>query len=179
MSEDHPFVEKLPDDEPRDYTKFLWIGVAVLVIIMLIAIAMSGRRDPTRSQVRARHILVQYVTGDAADRARALDLITGIRQDLVDGADFGSLARDYSDDPGSAARGGDLGYHKRGIFDPPFEAFVWSAPIGELSDVIEGTFGFHVIEVLDRHVSEVDRYEQEVEEKALERLREQNSGAGS
>lgn len=179
MSEDHPFVEELPENEPRDYTKFLWLGVAVLVVVMLVALALSGRKDPTRSQVRAKHILVGFRTGDAADRSRALDLITDLREDIVNGADFGRIADDYSDDPGSAARGGDLGYHERGVFDPPFEAFVWSAPIGELSPVIEGSFGFHIIEVIDRHVSALDRYEEEVEEKALQRLKEQNSGGAA
>jgi peptidyl-prolyl cis-trans isomerase SurA len=75
-------------------------------------------------------------------------------QRLVDslraGADFADLARRYSQDPGSAQQGGDLGFVRRGQFVTEFEAAVFSLGIGQVSNIIETAFGFHVVQLLDR-----------------------------
>jgi len=80
----------------------------------------------------------------------ALDKITDIKERLVAGEDFGEMAKKYSDDPGSAANGGDLGFAKRGIFAPEFEASAFSLGENEISDPVETEFGFHVIQNLGR-----------------------------
>lgn len=75
-------------------------------------------------------------------------------QQLLDsikaGADFAELAKKYSEDPGSAAQGGDLGFVKRGVFFPEFEAAAFKLEQGQLSEVIESPVGFHIIQMLDR-----------------------------
>lgn len=163
------------NEEPRDRTRYIWIGVAVLFCIMVGALWYIGRPDPKVSTVRARHILIQFVKNDATDRARALELISSLRERIVRGASFSSVAREYSNDPGSAARGGDLGYYPKGTFEPEFEEYVWNAPIGELSEVIETTHGFHLIRVEHRHLSKADEYEQELEQRAREELERRNA----
>ena len=73
-----------------------------------------------------------------------------IRQRIIDGEDFGELAREYSDDPGSAQYGGELGFVERGQFVPEFEAAALKMQPGELSQPIESDFGFHLIQLIER-----------------------------
>src|SRR5690606_29626668 len=78
----------------------------------------------TEEQVRVRHILVE--TEEEANE---------IREQLVNGADFAALARKHSIDPGSAERGGDLGWVARNRMVRPFEDVAFSSPVGEISPV--------------------------------------------
>lgn len=66
------------------------------------------------------------------------------------GADFSELAKSYSDDPGSASQGGDLGFVKKGVFYPEFEEAAFKLNVGELSGVVESPVGFHIIQMLER-----------------------------
>ena len=79
-------------------------------------------------------------------REFAQSLLDSIRA----GADMSVLAKNYSDDPGSAALGGDLGFVKRGVFYPEFEAAAFSLSEGEYSEVIESPVGFHIIYLVER-----------------------------
>nr|WP_243431619.1 peptidylprolyl isomerase [Algoriphagus lutimaris] len=73
------------------------------------------------------------------------------KQDILDGkADFADLARAYSEDPGSAAQGGDLGFFRSGELAPEFEATAMSLKLGEISDPVETDFGIHVIQLLEK-----------------------------
>lgn len=80
----------------------------------------------------------------------ARNLAQSLLDSLKAGADFSKLAKQFSDDPGSAAQGGNLGYVKRGVFFPEFEAAAFALKKGELSGVVESPVGFHVIQLLDR-----------------------------
>lgn len=66
------------------------------------------------------------------------------------GADFAEMAKKYSEDPGSAAQGGDLGFVKRGVFYPEFEAAAFNLEPNELSGIVESPVGFHIIQMLER-----------------------------
>ena len=66
------------------------------------------------------------------------------------GADFAEMAKKYSDDPGSAKLGGDLGFVKKGEFYPEFESAAFKLKIGEISNVVESPVGFHIIQMLAR-----------------------------
>jgi len=105
--------------------------------------------EPER--VHARHVLIR--AGDdvpaeekAARRKKAEDL----RARLAAGGDFAAIAREASDDKGSAERGGDLGWFYRGQMVPAFEKAAFELPPNTLSPVVETRFGFHLIEVLER-----------------------------
>lgn len=117
---------------PRDYFDGVFIGVEASIETLILAL-VDGRTLETRT---ARHILVD--TEEEADDIFAL---------LQDGADFAELAIARSADPGSGARGGDLGPQQRGTFVPPFEEAVWSGRIGTVLAPVGSEFGFHVIEV--------------------------------
>ncbi|MFP4090739.1 MAG: peptidylprolyl isomerase [Cyclobacteriaceae bacterium] len=73
-----------------------------------------------------------------------------IRQRIVEGESFAELAKVYSEDPGSAVRGGELGFAQRGMMVPEFEAAALSLKPGEMSQPIESDFGFHLIQLIER-----------------------------
>ena len=98
-------------------------------------------------QRRIRHILVT-VEGDDADSA-ALTTAESIGAQLRDGADFAELAKVHSKDPGSAAKGGDLGLVGRGVMVAPFEDAAFTLAQGDISDPVKTQFGYHVIQVTE------------------------------
>ena len=99
----------------------------------------------TPEQRRVRHILIADEEGGSEALARADEL----RARILAGEAFEDVAREASDDPGSAELGGDLGYGGRGIWTPPFEQAAFSLGIGELSEPVQSDFGFHLIRVED------------------------------
>lgn len=85
-----------------------------------------------------------------AERAKALARAEEVLLQLNDGADFGDLAKKYSDDLGSAQQGGDLGWTPRGTLVPEFEAAAYNLDTGEVSPIIETEFGFHIIKLVEQ-----------------------------
>jgi peptidyl-prolyl cis-trans isomerase D len=108
---------------------------------------------PARADVRYTFLTKEPA---AADTAAALDWAREVRQEVLDGADFADVAERVSVDPGSAARGGELGSFTRGQMVPPFEEAAFSLPIGQLSEPVQSAFGYHIIEVLSREGDEVE-----------------------
>src|SRR5262249_29681370 len=99
-------------------------------------------------ELHARHILVRVAPGAsdaarAAARKKADDLLARVKG----GEDFAAVAKQASDDPGSASRGGDLGPFQRGRMDPAFEQAAFALAPGTVSDVVETPFGLHIIKV--------------------------------
>jgi peptidyl-prolyl cis-trans isomerase D len=104
----------------------------------------------TPEERHARHILVQVLPdADAAATAAAQEKAEGIVARLEAGESFEDLARELSDDPGSAANGGDLGFFGRGMMAPEFENAVFGLKQGERSQVVKSPFGFHIIELIE------------------------------
>ncbi len=101
--------------------------------------------------VRASHILISFKDSTGKmDTAAALKEAEAIRDSLLNGANFSEMAKKYSADKGSAAKGGDLGYFTRGRMVLPFDEEAFKLKVGEISPVIETQFGFHIIKVVDR-----------------------------
>ncbi len=100
------------------------------------------------SEVEVREIVMKPQINQE-ERERAIAQLTEIRERIVAGEDFGELARKYSDD-GSARGGGDLGWTQRGKFVPPFEAAAYKLDPGQISEVVETQFGFHIIQLIER-----------------------------
>lgn len=105
----------------------------------------------SQEQVGARHIL-KKVDKDAGDDAKAAAraAIDAIAKQLADGGDFEAIAEAESEDPGSAAKGGDLGLFGRGEMVPPFDAAAFTLEVGKTSDVVETDFGYHIIRVYEK-----------------------------
>ncbi|HEX6199018.1 MAG TPA: peptidyl-prolyl cis-trans isomerase, partial [Thermoanaerobaculia bacterium] len=98
-------------------------------------------------QVQARHILLR-TDKRSVEEARAG--IAAARSRIEGGEDFAAVAREVSEDPGSAARGGDLGFFGRGRMVPAFEEAAFGARPGELVGPVESDFGVHLLEVTER-----------------------------
>jgi peptidyl-prolyl cis-trans isomerase C len=108
------------------------------------------------ARVRASHILISVPEkADAATKLQAKTKAEGVLKDLKAGKDFAAAAKENSQDPGSAANGGDLGYFEQGQMVPPFEQAAFALKPGEMSDLVETPFGFHIIKVADKQASRV------------------------
>lgn len=172
--------ELLPEDvEPQDNTKWWWIGVGIIVLIAIVLVALSGTVDPDLTRARVRHVLIAFDPKNPTDQQRALDLITSLKQRIAAGEDLGTIAEEYSDDPSSRATGGDLGYAKEGAYVKEFEAYIWSpnTPLKTVSDIIQTTYGYHLVEVLDRQFSSIDQYKED-EKRRVQENAEQRAGEG-
>ncbi len=127
-------------------------------------------------QRRASHILLTVGEGGSAkdkDAARKLaqDLLARVR---AKPDDFAKLAQEYSKDPGSAAKGGDLGFVGRGMMVKPFEDAVFGLKSGETSDIVDTEFGLHIIRVTEIKGGAVPAFEQ-VKDKIEATFRQQQA----
>ncbi|MBI4544638.1 MAG: peptidylprolyl isomerase [Gemmatimonadetes bacterium] len=118
-------------------------------------------------QVRARHILLR-LPADAtpAQRDSVMALAEELRQRAAAGADFAALAREYSQDPGSAQQDGDLGFFGRGQMVAPFEEAAFALGVGAVSQVVESPFGLHVIKVEERKLPDFAQAKEGFRERA-------------
>lgn len=99
-------------------------------------------------EIRASHILLR-ADRDAAtvERAQAQQQAESLLAQIKAGADFAELARKHSQDPGTAGKGGDLGFFSRGAMEPTFEEAAFGLKVGEVSAVVKTPYGFHIIKV--------------------------------
>ncbi|MFQ5536082.1 MAG: peptidylprolyl isomerase [Gemmatimonadota bacterium] len=105
------------------------------------------------ARLRARHILLSYPQGATqAQRDSVRAEMEDLRRRIENGASFADLARRYSQDPGSAPQGGDLGFFGRGDMVRPFEEAVFALEPGEVSGIVESPFGLHLIKLEERQV---------------------------
>lgn len=125
------------------------------------------------------HIFINPQKGERL-KAKAREFAEALLDSIKNGADFAALAKKYSDDPGSAAKGGELGFVKRGVFFPEFEAAAFQLEEGELSEVVESPVGFHIIQMLERrgesiktrHILVKVKSDDEADFRAIEQLNE-------
>lgn len=112
-------------------------------------------------RVRASHILIQVPKdADAATKAQARAKAEDLLKQVKAGKDFAELAKANSQDPGSAPKGGDLGYFEQGEMVGPFNDAAFALKPGQVSDVVETPFGFHIIKVVDKQPGGVVPFEQ-------------------
>jgi peptidyl-prolyl cis-trans isomerase C len=112
----------------------------------------TNRQQFERSEtVHAAHILVRTEPdADEAAWAAALAKAEAIVADVRAGGDFAKLAKEKSEDPGSAGQGGDLGEFPRGRMVKEFEDAAFAAAVGDVTDPVKTQFGYHVIRVADK-----------------------------
>ena len=104
-------------------------------------------------QWNVRHILM--MTTKLRDETFTKKELEEVRKKVMEGEDFSLLAKEFSEDPGSASRGGDLDWLSRGKTAPAFEKMMLESPVGEISPVFESEFGFHFLEVLDTRTEDL------------------------
>ena len=102
-------------------------------------------------RVRASHILITFPEGaDPAAKAQARTKAQKVLKDVKAGKDFAALAREHSQDPGSAPNGGDLGFFPQGQMVGPFNDVAFSLKPGATSGLVETQFGYHIIRVAEK-----------------------------
>ena len=120
----------------------------------------NAERFASKDSVRARHIIVRTTQGESpADREAKMTRIIEVRDKARAGDDFVALARQYSEGP-SAPNGGDLGYFAYGDMVEPFSKTAFEMKPGEVSDIVETSFGLHVIKVVDHKQAGVTNFEE-------------------
>jgi peptidyl-prolyl cis-trans isomerase C len=102
-------------------------------------------------QVRASHILISVpASADAPTKAAAQQKAEALLKQLKSGGDFAALAKENSQDPGSAVNGGDLGFFGRGQMVGPFDEAAFTLATGATSELVETQFGYHIIRVAEK-----------------------------
>ncbi|MBP9956656.1 MAG: peptidylprolyl isomerase [Pseudomonas sp.] len=136
-------------------------------ILLKLLDKRGGEQGVVREEVRVRHILLKpsEIRSDAETR----ELAARLYQRLRDGEDFATLAKSFSEDPGSALNGGELNWIDPNALVPEFREVMAASRIGELSQPFRSPFGWHVLEVLDRRSS--DASGEAREQQALNLLR--------
>lgn len=124
---------------------------------------VKGLETVAVTEINARHILIKptIILSDEGAKQQ----LENIKQQIQSGqASFGELAQQYSQDPGSAAQDGELGYQTSDIYVPEFKHQVDTLPVGEISEPFKTVHGWHIVEVLDKR--EVDRTDSALKNKA-------------
>jgi peptidyl-prolyl cis-trans isomerase D len=127
-------------------------------------------RTPERVQVR--HILLKTTDVPAAEVPKIQAKAEDILKQLKAGADFAALAKKDSQDPGSAVKGGDLGWVVRGQTVPAFESAAFSLPVNQLSGVVKTEYGFHILQVTAKEPAHLKTFD-EVKDEIADSLKKQ------
>lgn len=131
-----------------DYTE----GLEVSEEDILSEFEEEQRLAQENAERKSQHILIKV--DETRTEEAAMELIQNIRQQIVDGASFGELAAEHSEDESNAIFGGDLDFAGRGRFVPEFEDMLFSLEVGELSEPVVTEFGVHLIKL--NEIQEVD-----------------------
>jgi len=111
--------------------------------------AMKDSIPPRDAKVRLRHILISIKPGGAAYE-KGMEKMRSVQKRISEGTPFESLTSEFSEDPGTSNRGGDLGWIERGLFDETFEETAFQMEVGQISDVIQSSIGLHILKVEDK-----------------------------
>ena len=132
-------------------------------------------RFTSEDERHARHILVLFQDSSEESIEAATRKAKEITKRLEAGEAFDALARELSEDPGSASKGGDLGFFTRGIMVAEFEQAVFNMQVGERSEPVRSSYGLHIIELLDIKPETVKPFEEVKELLASQLLSEEHS----
>lgn len=121
-------------------------------------------------QRQAAHILIEV--NDKVGDEQARKKLEDVQQRLGKGEDFAALAKEFSEDPGSAGSGGDLGYAGPGVYDPEFEKVLYALKPAEVSAPVRSAYGWHLIKLLGVQPADVPSFDT-LKEKLTKELKEE------
>lgn len=152
--------------------QFLDKRLAELALVTEDEIQKEYNKDKTAS---VRHILLLTQGKSDAEKVDAQKKIEELLARARRGEDFASLATEYSEDPGSKERGGLYEDFERGAMVKPFEDAAFSVAVGEISDIVETTYGYHILLVVDRKKESrpLDEVRAELENKLMQARKEE------
>lgn len=162
----HPDLYMTPESVKAEYVVLSADAIAKQTKVSDAEAREFYEKNKSRYEVpeqrRASHILIAAAK-DASDadkakaKAKAQDVLAKVR---AHPGDFAKLAKQYSEDPGSAANGGDLDFVGRGAMVPPFENAMFSLKQNEISDLVQSDFGYHIIQLTGIKPAQVRSFEQ-------------------
>jgi peptidyl-prolyl cis-trans isomerase D len=121
-----------------------------------LSAAYNAQVDSLEEQRQAAHILIEVAAGASDEQAK--NQIETIQKRLQQGEDFAALAKQFSQDTGSAKEGGNLGYAGKGVYDPAFEQALYALRQGEVSAPVRTAFGWHLIKLLGVQTPQVPSF---------------------
>jgi peptidyl-prolyl cis-trans isomerase D len=124
-------------------------------------------RFELEEKVRAKHILVRFDSSKAGDKEASLKKIKELKL-KAEKEDFSKLAKEFSEDPGSKEKGGDLDFFGRGAMVPEFEKAAFSGELNKVSEPVETQFGYHLILPIEKQSAKVQTFEEVKQEIAKE-----------
>ena len=151
----------------RQIKKDYWVEIKNMILIDRFRYSLFSGINVTRKEVQSFYshykdslplipakikfslIELPFLPGEES-RLSEFNLITQLKEQIEIGASFESIAKEYSQDPGSSGVGGDLGYMKRGTLVSEYEEVAFSLDVNEISDPILSPFGYHLIQLLDK-----------------------------
>ena len=143
------FIEAIEDLQPGEISKPLRSGAGFHVLKLY---DRKGGGEQLIEQHFARHILLK--PNQIRNQAETVALLNDLRQQAQDTDGFFALAKQYSEDPGSALKGGELGWSSPGLFVPEFENTMSSISLNEISQPFQSQFGWHILQVTDRRMQD-------------------------
>ncbi len=158
------FADLIPNMQPGDHSPPIQSGSGFHIIRLN---EVRGVQPVLQDQMRIRHILLR--PNEVMDAPAVRQRLTGLRDDILGGDDFAAVARSVSEDPVSAADGGDLGWTPRGVFVPEFEQVIDTLEMGQLSLPFETRYGWHIAELLETRTH--DTTEELRERQCVEQIR--------
>ena len=136
-----------------------------------------SREFNTPEQVRARHILFSIPRdADDAKKAEIRGLAEATLERVRAGEDFAALAEELSQDPGSKSEGGDLGFFGRGQMVPPFEEAAFALDAGSISELVETSFGLHIIRTEEKRDAQEQTFDEVKQQLARDLLSAEAAG---
>ena len=158
------FADLIPNLEPGTHSEPIQSGSGFHIIRLN---EVRGVEPVLEDQIRIRHILLRPT--EVMDAPAVRQRLTGLREEILQGDDFAAIARSISEDPVSAADGGDLGWTPQGAFVPEFEQVIGTLEIDELSMPFETRYGWHIAEVLETRTH--DTTDELREQQCVEQIR--------
>mgnify|MGYP001237759647 CR=1 FL=1 len=120
---------------------------------VLMVYGKRGGEQQKEQQTKVRHILVKPSAILSDEEAKAK--LAKLRQRILDGEDFATLAKENSEDIGTMLAGGDLGWSRPGMYVPEFERTMAKTEVGEISEPFRSPFGWHILQVQERREEDI------------------------
>ncbi len=172
-----PSPEFFADYEKQVGKETILQNLRVRIIYRKIGEKLVSITDADLEEVKASHILIRINNNNEAEaRAKAEQIL---KEAKAPGTNFADLAKKYSDDPGTAQNGGDLGFFGKGQMVKEFEEAAFNAKVGDIVGPVKTSFGFHIIKVEDRRsadkldpITKLQRRERIIFNRAMDPIRQ-------
>lgn len=143
------FTEALEGLKPGEISRTIRSGAGFHLLKLY---QRRGGEEKLIEQHFARHILLK--PNQIRNETQTLEFLTDLREKILAGDDFQTLAKQHSEDPGSALKGGELGWSTPGLFVPIFEQTMNSIALNEISEPFQSQFGLHILQVTERRMQD-------------------------